>query len=73
MRPVLNVSEPNGSSFCARIFVDVKSQKCLVGEDILTDGFTGALLVLSDSSNMTMDDWVQIAKDIKSSYNLYDG
>jgi hypothetical protein len=53
--------------------VDVKSQKCLVGEDILTDGFTVGLLVVLDSSNMTMDDWVQIAKDIKSSYNLYDG
>ncbi|XP_023340125.1 L-asparaginase isoform X4 [Eurytemora carolleeae] len=26
-----------------------------------------------DSSNMTMDDWIQIASDIKSSYHMFDG
>ena len=28
---------------------------------------------LLDSSNMTMDDWIQIAKDIKSNYEYFDG
>lgn len=28
---------------------------------------------LLDSSNMTMDDWIQIAKDIKTHYQMYDG
>ena len=28
---------------------------------------------LLDSSNMTMDDWIQIAKDIKDHYEAYDG
>ena len=28
---------------------------------------------LLDSSNMTMDDWIQIAKDIKENYHNYDG
>ena len=28
---------------------------------------------LLDSSNMTMDDWIQIAKDIKSAYEFFDG
>jgi len=28
---------------------------------------------LLDSSNMTMDDWIQIAKDVKHSYELFDG
>ena len=28
---------------------------------------------LLDSSNMTMDDWIQIAKDIKDSYEMFDG
>ena len=28
---------------------------------------------LLDSSNMTMDDWIQIAQDIKSNYECFDG
>lgn len=28
---------------------------------------------LLDSSNMTMDDWIQIAKDIEDAYELFDG
>ena len=28
---------------------------------------------LLDSSDMTMDDWIQIAKDIKSNYDHFDG
>ena len=28
---------------------------------------------LLDSSNMTMDDWITIANDIKNSYNHFDG
>ncbi len=28
---------------------------------------------LLDSSNMTMDDWLMIARDIKDSYELFDG
>ena len=28
---------------------------------------------LLDSSNMTMDDWIQIAKDIRESYANFDG
>ena len=28
---------------------------------------------LLDSSNMTMDDWIQIAKDIKDAYEMFDG
>jgi len=28
---------------------------------------------LLDSSNMTMDDWIQIARDIKASYHMFDG
>ena len=28
---------------------------------------------LLDSSNMTMDDWVQIAKDVQDSYEVFDG
>ncbi len=28
---------------------------------------------LLDSSNMTMDDWIQIAKDIQDAYELFDG
>lgn len=28
---------------------------------------------LLDSSNMTMDDWIQIAKDIQDAYEMFDG
>lgn len=28
---------------------------------------------LLDSSNMTMDDWIQIAKDIQEAYEMFDG
>ena len=28
---------------------------------------------LLDSSNMTMDDWIQIAKDIEDAYEMFDG
>ena len=28
---------------------------------------------LLDSSNMTMDDWIQIAQDIKDNYEYFDG
>ena len=28
---------------------------------------------LLDSSNMTMDDWIQIAKDVKENYHNFDG
>ncbi len=28
---------------------------------------------LLDSSNMTMDDWIQISKDIQGAYRHYDG
>ena len=28
---------------------------------------------LLDSSNMTMDDWIQIAKDVKLNYHNFDG
>ena len=28
---------------------------------------------LLDSSNTTMDDWIQIARDVKDSYELFDG